>query len=229
MRIASFFSYDTLSQDIDALHSNTLILMLLLFLAGAILVFLGMRVTYVPLKRVLKTALRLAPVQQIAAGGVYNDWDIVSYTLKHLSEQTDDARKRLFEMRRLSKEMFLYRYLFGGMRDEADIIEMAEIYGIDIRDQMLCVAFAEVGGEKKAQAALEKRLPRHRAARGAQRPRFLVLYHRHAAGGSLPGAVLQRPGRPGALPGAPVQPQSRREGGHRHLRAAARPPTAAAP
>lgn len=155
MRIASFFSYDTLSQDIDALHSNTLILMLLLFLAGAILVFLGMRVTYVPLKRVLKTALRLAPVQQIAAGGVYNDWDVVSYTLKHLSEQTDDARKRLFEMRRLSKEMFLYRYLFGGMRDEADIIEMAEIYGIDIRDQMLCVAFAEVGGEKKAQAALE--------------------------------------------------------------------------
>lgn len=145
--MVSLYARDSIFRGIDSLTRSTMLILLLLFGIGAVLIFIGMLVSYFPLLRVRKSAIDTGATSHELTD--MNEWDAITYALENLNSQNKATTEKLEIMQTMSQNLFLHRYLFGGIHDESYIIEMAKVYGIDIRDQLVCVAFACAAADKR--------------------------------------------------------------------------------
>ncbi len=145
--MVGLYARDAILRNIDSLTHSTAVMLFMLFLVGGVLLLLGLLVSYFPLLRIQRSAVNTSvPAHEISG---MNEWDAISYALENLNSQNNATKEKFEIMQTMSQNLFLYRYLFGGIHDENYIIEMAEVYGIEIRDQLVCIAFACTAAEKR--------------------------------------------------------------------------------
>ena len=142
LRVVSIYEYNYAMQSVNALYRSTYKQGILIFLMGAALITLGLLITYLPLKHIKNELMNVSDtLPSSLPAGQGNEWNIISMSIRHLNARNTIITEQLQQMQAVTQELFLCRYLYGDIREEHRIIEMANIYGVHIRDQIVCIAF----------------------------------------------------------------------------------------
>ena len=142
LRVISIYEYEYAMENIHSLYQDTAKRGIIIFLMGIGLITVGILITYMPLKHLKNELLNTDTcLSTLSATQPQNEWNIISMSIKHLNAHNSLIAEQLKKLQSVTQELFLCRYLYGDIREENHIIEMANIYNIHIHDQMLCIAF----------------------------------------------------------------------------------------
>lgn len=148
LRAVSIHEYDSAMKPFHALYTQTAYRCIVIFIIGITLIAGGLLFTYIPLRRLKKELLDSnADLPLLSSSQYLNDWNVISMSIRHLNDRNTIITEQLRELQGRAQELFLCRYLYGDIRDERHIIEMANIYTIHIHDYVTCVAFSFLSGK----------------------------------------------------------------------------------
>lgn len=141
-RIISIYKYDSAMRPFHILYQQTALRCSAIFIIGFLLISGSLLFTYLPLKRIKKELL--SSNTELQSLDSLNDWNIISMSIRHLNNRNFIMSEQLNQLQRMAQELFLCRYLYGDIRNEQSIIEMANIYTLFIHDYVTCIAFSSL-------------------------------------------------------------------------------------
>lgn len=163
MRLVSLTSYDRLHAGMRDIQNRYTLSMTFLAVAGILLAALFSHISYKPVRAVRKRASDAAQTMEgemLETGR--DDFGEIMRLIDSMDDEYGRITSRYKQISAQSQQYFLFRYLYDGVDSEQDALELARLYEIDMRDQVVCVAFAFQQGEngapgrEAARAALEQ-------------------------------------------------------------------------
>ena len=143
IRTISLTPLDSLLSRLHSIRRWFLILLAALSAVGVVLVMILSKRQARPVHHALDQITALLPAlnEQHNTGWHRNEWETIHQGLSSMEEYVKIG-ERYQTLVEHSKQLFLFRYIYDGIQDEQSILEAETLYQLDIRDRVLCAAFA---------------------------------------------------------------------------------------
>lgn len=143
MVLLSFTPQEQLFSTLHSIQRWYYGLLALISLLGLSCVVLFTQLHYRPLNKVRQRISTLYPDENVAAlSDRLNDWEVIMNALNSVDNQYARINQRLQTIESSSRQYFLFRYIYDGIRTEQDILDMATLYELDVRDRVICIALS---------------------------------------------------------------------------------------
>ena len=155
LRLVSLTPQEYLYAKLNTIQRWYYVMMALVSLVSLVLMSFFTRMHYKPISQMRE---RLTGLRQ--TGGILpplvnrqNDWKVIMDALDDRDDEYSEANRRYLTLASNSRQYFLFRYLYDGVGSEQEILDTARLYELDIRDQILCVAFSVSGAAENPEEA----------------------------------------------------------------------------